>query len=229
MSKCRKKHHEIPDEPLIFPSNVRLTVEPNRLEIVYSRKRWEGLFVLVFSYIFCQTVIKIVFSLHEWEFGEMIAGGVVLFSIIFLMVFLILCCFFRREQLRITSSGLEWRFTAIFPIRHRTITWEELVTFQRGYENSNTGRGVPTIRSWGCKVQTTRGEFHIFLDMNPHSDGKAVRRVLQRFIAEYRKTHALATPVKNFSKNKNKHNALPKNRHGVSKIAGHFETVVLVR
>ena len=194
MPKRRKKYCQVPDA-LAFPSNVRLTVEPDRLEIVYSRRRWGGLFVLVFCSIFCQTIIEMGISLHEWGFREMIAG-VVFSSFVFLMFFFVLCCFFHREQLRITSSGLEWRFTAIFPIRHRTITWEELVSFQRGYENGNSGHGVQMIRSWGCKVQTTHREFHIFLDMNPYSVGKAVRQVLQRFIVEYRKSHALATPVK---------------------------------
>ena len=175
MTKRRKKNSKTPADPSVFPSNVRLTVEPDRLEVVYSRKRWEfGLFLLVFSSIWIRGLYLITEGLlrqgHEWKNSDIFGLGLFWLVALFLF-FLVACCFFHRERLRIHLEGLEWRFIAIFPIRWRKITWDQLIVFQRGYGNCNTGHGVPMIRSWGCQVETTVGVFHMFLDMPPHSDG----------------------------------------------------------
>ena len=191
MSKRRKKSRREPAGPPDLP-NVRLTVEPDRLEVVYSRKRWGGLFVLVFACFWVRASCQFVAGLfrHEWGYGEVFAVGV-LASVNLLLLFFILCCFFHRERLRIDSSGLDWRFTAIFPVRRRKVSWEQLVAFQRGYDQGER----QLIRSWGCQVETTNRMCGVFLDMSPYSDGAELRCFLQQFITKYREANTIATPI----------------------------------
>ena len=166
MSKRRKKNHKKPSGPPVL-ANVRLTVEPERLEIVYSRKRWEGLFVLAFSCIWTRGVYSVIGGLirqgYEWKSGEIFGLG--LFTLITLtLFFLVVCCFFHRERLRLDSNGLDWWVTAIFPIRHRKIPWDELVAFQRGYWNGGFfGTGVFIVQRFVVGVAKWKRRLKYFI------------------------------------------------------------------
>jgi len=194
MSKRCKKNRREPVGPPDL-ANVRLTVEPDRLEIVWSRKRrWAaGLGLIVFNSFWINGLYQVAesFFRHGWGIGEIFAIGVLSFVVLLLFYF-ILCCFFHRERLRIDSNGLDWRFTAIFPFWHRKVPWEQLVKFDYGY--------IAREWCWGCKVETIRREFYVFLDLPPYGDGTILRRFLQHFITKYRETNSIATPVAVFSK-----------------------------
>ncbi|MCL2710477.1 MAG: hypothetical protein FWE95_06325 [Planctomycetaceae bacterium] len=184
-----------PSQPTL-PPNIRLTVEPERLEIVYTSRNWvSGLTLLLIGTIVAAMIVGA--TIQELEKG---ATWSLFIAIPFYLVSLFMLggavrCFCHREVLRIDSGGLDWRLSAIITIFRRRIPWEQLVTIQKGCRYEMVS-GSKLINGWGVGIETDEKTFYLFLDLDYDAEGKKLQQHLKKFIADFRKRHQIALPMR---------------------------------
>ena len=120
-------------QPVALPPNIRLTVKPNRLKIIYTNRRWvSGLFFLF--WVMLWTYVCVSYTISELENGE--TWSLFFFAPFYLawLFFLgiVARLYFHRETLRIDDGGFDWQLSAIVTVFHHRIPWDRLVAIQDG-------------------------------------------------------------------------------------------------
>ncbi|HBT77468.1 MAG TPA: hypothetical protein DEB39_11235 [Planctomycetaceae bacterium] len=174
----------------VLPRNVRLTVEPDRLEIEYFSRCMLRFDLPIFGAIW--TAATVGGTITEIEKG--VSWNILLILPFWVVAFGILCAilrnFFHRERLRIDADGLDWRLATGVTVYRRRVPWDRLIAIQVGCHYGPN----KFITGWGMGVETDERSFYIFLDMDFEGDGKILRQTVKDFIADYRERYSLPEP-----------------------------------